>query len=283
MRKGIVETILRVVTIVGAAAIAADTVNAFASAGVPPSPPPRARVGEEARAGDVEAAIAAIRARNVFLHGERDPDDPLPEAGAAAPGRCSAPLDLLGAVFVHGAPSLSLVTVRDRASARIDVFQVGEGISSSATLAAVLADDSDPGRLAAIELSFADGHRERCDAVPGAALVSGKDARPALLGGSKQVVGESEVRAVLADFTPLVSVMRAMPVDGGFKLFGIPADSLPAHAGLKNGDVVRRVNGYEIKSAQDALQLVAVLRNERDLSVDVVRDGSAQTLEVAIR
>jgi general secretion pathway protein C len=59
----------------------------------------------------------------------------------------------------------------------------------------------------------------------------------------------------------------------GFKLFSIRPNSLYARIGIENGDVIRRVNGYEINSPEKALEAYSRLQNTDHFEVDLEHGG----------
>ena len=59
----------------------------------------------------------------------------------------------------------------------------------------------------------------------------------------------------------------------GFKLFSIQPNSLYASIGIENGDVIQRVNGYEINSPEKALELYQKLRESRHVTIELERGG----------
>ena len=56
-----------------------------------------------------------------------------------------------------------------------------------------------------------------------------------------------------------------------------------AKVGIMNGDVIQKVNGYDINSPEKALQIYSMLKNETKISIDVVRNGRPKTYEYEIR
>lgn len=82
--------------------------------------------------------------------------------------------------------------------------------------------------------------------------------------------------------------MRIVPAyrDGqprGFKLFAIRPDSLFARIGMVNGDVVRRINGFEMSTPENALEAYARLRDANQVEVVLERNGSAIQGSYSIR
>jgi general secretion pathway protein C len=105
---------------------------------------------------------------------------------------------------------------------------------------------------------------------------------------TEYVVDESEVENALGNINKLLTQIRVVPnfQDGradGFKVFAIKPDSIFANVGLKNGDVIRKVNGNDITSPEKAFQLFQELRNEKDFAVEISRRGQTQSLSYEIR
>lgn len=91
------------------------------------------------------------------------------------------------------------------------------------------------------------------------------------------VVERSFLDAALADFASL-SLVRVVPsfkngVTSGFKLLAIVPDSLYAKIGLQNGDIVHRIGGYELNSAEKRLEIYQKLREANRLELEFERRG----------
>ena len=56
-----------------------------------------------------------------------------------------------------------------------------------------------------------------------------------------------------------------------------------APVGIMNGDIIQKVNGYDINSPEKALQVYSMLKNEKKISIDVVRNGRPKSFEYEIR
>src|SRR5204863_424793 len=79
------------------------------------------------------------------------------------------------------------------------------------------------------------------------------------LSENQYVVARSEINNALTNLSDLATKARIVPsfkngVANGFKLFSIVPDSLYAKIGVQNGDVIRRINGYEMNSPDKALE-----------------------------
>jgi membrane-associated protease RseP (regulator of RpoE activity) len=100
-------------------------------------------------------------------------------------------------------------------------------------------------------------------------------------------IAQSEVDATLSNLNTIATQARIVPSfqDGkanGFKLFSIRPGSLYAKIGIKNGDVIQRINGYEITSPDKALEIYSKLKDSKNVTVDLLRRGKPQSLEYGI-
>ena len=108
-------------------------------------------------------------------------------------------------------------------------------------------------------------------------------------GDGNYAISRRYLNSQLANMNQLITEVRAVPnisKDGtadGFKLFSVKKGSLFDRIGLKNRDVLKRVNGVEIDSAEKGLELFQALRNETDFSVDLERNNSKKSLQFSVQ
>lgn len=69
----------------------------------------------------------------------------------------------------------------------------------------------------------------------------------------------------------------------GFKLFGIRHNSMLSKLGLENGDTLISINGMELTSAEQALQVYTKLRDATTLEINLTRRTKPDTLTYQIR
>lgn len=69
----------------------------------------------------------------------------------------------------------------------------------------------------------------------------------------------------------------------GFKLYAIRPSSAFAKLGLTNGDTLQSINGFELTSADKALEVYTKLREATSLEVEVTRRGKPVTLKYSIK
>jgi S1-C subfamily serine protease len=119
-------------------------------------------------------------------------------------------------------------------------------------------------------------------ALPGAPCLAAwrdDDAPPLESGARSPAVATVPVMDTLmaeARIVPAVDGSRAI----GFKVFSIRSSSLLDRAGLKNGDIVTHVNGYEMTDPAKALEIYAKLRDARVVVIDIIRRGQPATITI---
>src|SRR5207249_643681 len=107
------------------------------------------------------------------------------------------------------------------------------------------------------------------------------------LSGSVAVIPKKILEEALADLGRLATRIHIVPsfkngVCTGFKLFSIVPDSLFAQVGLQNGDVIRRINGYELNSPEKALEIYQRLRDATRIELEIERGGEPLRLSYSI-
>ncbi len=111
----------------------------------------------------------------------------------------------------------------------------------------------------------------------------------AVAGGQiKKVLDRREVEQALNDLPKLLSQARAAPVlaNGaitGFRLDYIQPSSFYEKIGLRYGDILKQVNGVEIKDPGTMLSLFQQLRNEKSVKLDILRSNQRTTMMFDIR
>lgn len=105
---------------------------------------------------------------------------------------------------------------------------------------------------------------------------------------NQYVIARSEVDHALENMSQLFTQIRAVPhFEGGksigFRLFAIRRGSLFDKIGLKNGDVLQKINNIEFNDPARALSLMQELRDQNELTVEIVRNRRPQTLTYRIQ
>jgi general secretion pathway protein C len=105
---------------------------------------------------------------------------------------------------------------------------------------------------------------------------------------NQYVINRSEVDNALSNMSQLFTQIRAVPhFEGGksigFRLFAIRRGSLFDKIGLKNGDVLQKINSIEFNDPGRALSLMEELRNQSELTVQIVRNRQPETMTYRIQ
>jgi hypothetical protein len=114
-------------------------------------------------------------------------------------------------------------------------------------------------------------------------VVRAPDASIRALGRGVYVLPRTVVDAALNDQTELMRSTRITPLERGgrvvgVRVFGLRPTTLPWRLGMRNGDVVLRVNGCDISSPDHCLTCYSRLRSTDQLRVEIERDGRPTTL-----
>lgn len=101
-------------------------------------------------------------------------------------------------------------------------------------------------------------------------------------------IDKSLIEKVLANPMAFVKGARVVPAmkDGkpqGFKLYAIRPNSVYAKLGFSNGDTIISVNGFELTSADKALEVYTKLREAKHLEIALLRRGKPVKLTFRIK
>jgi general secretion pathway protein C len=106
--------------------------------------------------------------------------------------------------------------------------------------------------------------------------------------GDEFVVEEAELDKGLENLPLLLTQARAVPYfkDGrsiGLRLFAIKTGSLYEKVGLKNGDILKTINGNNLGDISQALKLFEQLKQERSISLVLEREKQDREFKYTIR
>lgn len=198
---------------------------------------------------------------------------------------------------VEGPPEFAFAIVRDESNQQTKIYRIGDKILDIAPVLriernriiilhegrqeALLIYEEMTGPVAQVSTPQVFPPRG-----PGSSPFSAPDVR--MLSPNRYELDKRGFDQQISNIGPLLTQARVVPnlVDGkisGYRIFSIVPDSLYAKIGLREGDIIERVNGAEISTPENALQLFQRFRNESRFQVDLVRDGRKETLSYTIR
>lgn len=107
--------------------------------------------------------------------------------------------------------------------------------------------------------------------------------------GDKQwVIDQKAVISSLDNMGQILSDARLTPrltkgVVEGFMVTEIKPKGVFDAIGLKNGDVLRRINGYPIDSPEKAVQALSAIKGTTEIDLDIIRSGKQLSLRYSIK
>ena len=87
----------------------------------------------------------------------------------------------------------------------------------------------------------------------------------------------------------LITQARLVPNFGpdrkvdGFRIFRVRPGSLFQNLGLKNGDVIHRVNGVELDDAQKGFEFFQTLSDQSNFTIDLKRGNDRKTFKYDVK
>lgn len=215
----------------------------------------------------------------------------------SAPVHTSLRVKLLGTLVSEGYPEWSVASIQDVVTLKTGTYMVGDQVQNAEIV------EIERERVIVIN----NNRREFIDATPGDGLggvlsgppviappapvvasapVHKEPAKSDLGAGIKQLgendyeIPRSEIDKTLSNLNDVAMQARIVPafkdgVSQGFKLFSIRPDSIYSKIGIQNGDVIKRINGYDLNSPEKALEIYSKLKEAGRIDIEVERNGAS--------
>lgn len=108
------------------------------------------------------------------------------------------------------------------------------------------------------------------------------------VGEGRFLVDQREVASSTENLNQILTQARALPFiehgkTVGFRISEIVPGSIYEKIGLVNGDVIQRVNAQDVDDPGRFFQLYQGLKDEKQVSIDLLRNGQRQTVNYDIR
>ncbi|MEK6745238.1 MAG: type II secretion system protein GspC [Nitrospirota bacterium] len=108
------------------------------------------------------------------------------------------------------------------------------------------------------------------------------------VGDGRFMVDQREIASSSENLNQVLTQARALPYieagkTVGFRISEIVPGSIYEKIGLLNGDVVQRVNSQDVDDPGKFFQLYQGLKDEKRISVDLLRNGQRQSLNYDVR
>ncbi len=108
------------------------------------------------------------------------------------------------------------------------------------------------------------------------------------LSEGKWAVDQREVASNTENMNQILTQARALPYvengkTAGFRISEIVPGSIYEKIGLQNGDVIQKINAQDMDDPGKFFQLYQGLKEEKNITIDLMRAGQRQTLNYEIR
>ena len=183
-----------------------------------------------------------------------------------------APLALIGTVLTSGANPYAIIeNTKDKLQ---DAFSINDNIFEIATLVGIYKNKVEINRNGVIETLQIDDLNQ--------------DASDDEQSGNIRYLDAAEVQNAISNLPVVMTQARAIPYwqEGkpvGLRLFSIKQGSIFEKVGLKNGDILKNINGKQLGDFSKAMALFEELKNETSLSIQLERNKQPMTLQYQIR
>jgi len=277
--------------------LVARTANLFVESAIAPAPNAEPAARSPQRVQETQQLASLDMERLSKLTGIKLPEpEPLVQEPVAAPVidenadpvKSGLRVKLLG-TLVAADKYWSFASVQDMVTQRSQTYMVGDLIQN--------AQVTDIQRERVIVLN--NGRKEFIDNQPGDGSAPAPTFTPpppvaaaptsspnSGLGTGIRATGENEyevprgeIDRTLANLNEVAMQARIVPAfkDGqaqGFKLFSIRPDSIYSKIGVQNGDVIRRINGFDLNSPEKALEVYSKLKEAPRIEIEIERNGA---------
>lgn len=295
--------------------LAAELLAVDGGPAAPTGRPSRAASSEFPRKRDA----AIILRRNIFDSTRGDlTAEPIPEVAIGAdgepleewdpsqpPAKCTSKLRLVGSVMSPGYPDWSFAAIAGSSGGKTMLYREGSTVDGSRILAVYPSSvvvSSSSGACQLLMFEEEDAGSVRTPAVasrPAPAPSTPANARNAGLSDAeledgiekisdtKFSIQRSLVDKALANQGSLMRAARVIPHEEngrvvGVKLYGIRRNSLLGRLGVRNGDMLRTINGFSMTSPDTALEAYSRLRTADKLSLAIKRQNNEMTIDYNI-
>ncbi|AGC44215.1 general secretion pathway protein C [Myxococcus stipitatus DSM 14675] len=271
------------------ALLAAKTVNLFVESAISPVP----TSGANARAPTQTRQQAALalpdmeglsRVTGIKIP---EPEKPVVEPSApladlnAEPVKSGLRVKLLG-TLVASNPDWSFASIQDMVTQRAQTYMKGNELQGATV------HEIERERVIVIN----NGRKEFIDGNPGDGAGTFTPPTPPVAVGNpnpssgiravsdnEYEVPREEINKTLNDLNSVAMQARIVPAfkDGqavGFKLFSIRPDSIYTKIGVQNGDVIRRINGFDLNSPEKALEVYSKMKDASRIEIEIERNGA---------
>jgi len=235
------------------------------------------------------ASFASILEKGLFGSATQGKLTPIVQSAVAKGAPVTAQSDLLLLGTAVGSFRETFALIQKTSTKEERVFRLGDRVYDIGPLVEVRKEQA---------VIQAEGQRIKLLTPTAVATETGKPAaeqaaaQPGALavasGGGNYVVDQRALNAALDNIGQAMTDARLLPSlkDGkveGFKVSEVKPAGIFGMVGIKNGDVLLRINDFAIDSPDKAIQSFVTLKGQSRIKLDLIRDGQPTTLNYDIR
>lgn len=198
---------------------------------------------------------------------------------------------LRGTVYRESGNSIAII--EDTKTRKQDVYHVGDFILGEAKLIAISRNKvylERNGKQEVLEVyegpEVRTGERPEGKAPQRGPIPTGAGIKR--LSANRYRIPPEDLGNAFENMNHLLTQVRMVPnfTNGepdGFKLLSVKSGSLIHRSGLRDGDIIKRVNGIEIDSPEKAFEIYDQVKNEPTINVEIERRGGKKTFTYEVR
>jgi type II secretion system protein C len=214
-----------------------------------------------------------LKAKNIF--GEIGVKPVNTKTVAPPPKVSNLALNLIGTFITPGTQPFAII--ENKKESAQEIFNIGNNVFNEAELISISPNSVEIKRNGQIEIL-------KLDDTPDAGGTSGASGAS----GEQVIVAETDLNKALENLPLLLTQARAVPYfkDGqaiGLRLFAIKTGSLYEQIGLRNGDILKTINGNNLGDITQAVKLFEKLKTERSVNLTLERNRQEQSINYQIR
>ena len=242
----------------------------------------------------------AVLKRNIFNATGEVPDQKELADGAAQEkalaGQCNKPtlkIKVIGTIYLGG--DNSVVSVREASYSQSDTYRVGDKIIGyeDARIVAIereqmVLDNAGSRECYKIDKSAKVASRTKGYQPSKKQQAKPKDSGDSDSGGAVVLDSEWVEKQLGPGFSQVLKSARLVPnLDGesinGFKIFAIKKGTLFNKIGLRNGDIIQKVNDTSLEQAEQGFALYQTFQEDQEIVFNIMRKNKPQTISVVIK
>ncbi|WP_338867444.1 type II secretion system protein GspC [Myxococcus stipitatus] len=272
------------------ALLAAKTVNLFVESAISPVPTSGANVRAPTQTRQ-QAALALPDMEGLSrITGIKipelekpviEPTTPVADLNAE-PVKSGLRVKLLG-TLVAGNPDWSFASIQDMVTQRAQTYMKGNELQGAKVhqIERERVIIINNGRKEFIDGNPGDGATAYTPPTPPVANANTTNSTSGIraVSDNEYEVPRAEIDKTLNNLNDVAMQARIVPAfkDGqavGFKLFSIRPDSIYSKIGVQNGDVIRRINGFDLNSPEKALEVYSKMKDASRIEIEIERNGA---------